>query len=172
MRSLAEVERLGKLLDDVRPDPQAVSGKAGVVLEALLSFLTHTYECKVPHKPDDRLTVADLLNGITKKLRGALRVEVLVKDQQGTSSYESWPLGPMLDELTAISQSRNVFGAHYNRLSFQLPEADAIRFARLVHEFANHLTDSDAGWPKSNKSGSYWATAGETRRLHPLKEPS
>lgn len=171
-RSLSDVERLGTLLGEGTPDPQAVAAKAGVVLEALLSFITHTYECRVPHKPDDRLTVSDLLNGITKKLRAALRVEVKFTDELGKSSYQSSSLGWILDELTTKYQSRNVFGAHFNRLSFELPEADAIHFARLVHKFATTLTDPDTGWPKNRKSGSYWATAGETRRLHPLIEPS
>jgi hypothetical protein len=34
------------------------------------------------------------------------------------------------------------------------------------------LTDADAGWPRNKKSGMYWATSGETRRLYPLLQPT
>jgi len=34
------------------------------------------------------------------------------------------------------------------------------------------LADPAAGWPRNSKSGMYWANAGETRRLHPLRQPS
>jgi hypothetical protein len=171
-RSLAEVDRLGNLLKQTPTDPQAACGKAGVVLEAILDFLTLTYQCKVPRKPGDLLTLGDLLPNVSKKLRAALRVEVQVKDAQGKTNFEEHRLGGILDKLGEIAQARNVFGAHFNRLSMELPEGDAIRFSTMVHELAVILIDGDAGWPRSDKSGSYWATAGETRRLHPFKEPS
>jgi len=40
-----------------------------------------------------------------------------------------------------------------------------------VYDFATALICDEHGWPRSDKSGSYWATQGETRRLHPLKKP-
>jgi hypothetical protein len=52
-----------------------------------------------------------------------------------------------------------------------LPPQDAIAFAQAVSELMTALVCDDHGWPKSDKSGSYWATQGETRRLHPLKKP-
>ena len=170
-RSLAEVERLADLLKQTPPDPQAACGKAGVVLEAILDFLTLTYQCRVPRKPGGRLTLGELFPGISKKLRGALRVEVQVKDAQGKPTYEEHRLGEILDKVSEMAPARNVFGAHFNKTA-DWPDVDAIRFATLVHELAVILIDGDAGWPRSDKSGSYWATAGETRRLHPLKEPS
>jgi len=30
---------------------------------------------------------------------------------------------------------------------------------------------SDHGWPRNNKSGSYWSSAKDARRLHPLQRP-
>jgi energy-coupling factor transporter ATP-binding protein EcfA2 len=172
VRSLAEVERLADLLKQTPPDSQAACGKAGVVLEAILDFLTLTYQCRVPRKPGDRLTLGELLPGISKKLRGALRVEVQVNDVQGQPTYEEHRLGEILDKISEMAPARNIFGAHFNKTGMDWPEADPIRFATLVHGLAVLLIDGDAGWPRSDKSGSYWATAGETRRLHPLKEPS
>jgi len=170
MRSTAEIERLRRLLADPDFDPQAACGKAGVVLEALLDFLTELFQCNLPRKPRNEWTLGDLLPGIDKKLRKALRVEH--EDPAAPSGYSSHDLGPILDELTRIAQTRNVLGTHFSKLSFDtLYAADAELFAKKVLELADLLVHSDHGWPRSNKSGSYWASAKDARRLHPLQRP-
>ena len=172
-RTLPEVERLKGLLADPAPDLQGISSKAGVILEAALDFLTLLYQCSIPRKPDGEYTLHDLLFNISSKLRGALRVEVLQPSTTGAGlQYQTVQLGPILDELERIAQARNVFGAHFKDISFQLLDADALGFGTHVLALMDALTDQEAGWPKSDKSGSYWATSGETRRLHPLKRPS
>lgn len=171
-RSVPDVQRLRTLLAETPPDPQLVCSKAGVILEAGLDFLTLLYECRVPRKADQRYTLGDLLPAINKKLRDSLKVDVRsARDSQGAPSYETTNLGPILDELTRIAQARNVFGAHFNMLSFELLEDDAIGFGQQVLALMDALTCSQTGWPKNDNSGSYWATAGETRRLHPLQQP-
>ncbi len=171
--SVPETDRLRALLAAVPPDPQLVCAKAGVILEAALDFLTQLYECKVPRRAGGRYTLGDLLPAIDKRLREALAVDVL-----GTSATESdpcysrTPLKGILDELTRIAQARNVFGCHFNDLSFTMLDQDAIAFGQQVLLLIDLLVDQQAGWPKSQKSGSYWATSGETRRLHPLKQPA
>ncbi|KAB2928910.1 MAG: AAA family ATPase [Leptonema illini] len=172
IRSLPDVERLRQLLDETPPDPQLVCAKAGVILEATLDFLTTLYECRVHRRADGLYTLGDLLPAIDKKLKQALRVEVLKeKDKEGKPVYENTSLAPFLDELTRISQARNVFGAHFSMISFDLLEGDAIQFGLTVLSLAEVLTDPNVGWPRQSKSGSYWCTQGETRRLHPLRQP-
>ncbi|NJL58236.1 hypothetical protein HC928_26320 [bacterium] len=142
-------------------------------MEATLDFLTQLYECKVPRRTDNRYTLGDLLPALDKKLKKALRVEVFEgKDDNGNSIYRSQPLEEIIERLNKIAQARNVFGAHFNRLSFELLESDAIQFGQAVLELTELLIDPEKGWPRSNKSGSYWATSEETRRLHPLQRPS
>lgn len=173
IRSTPDIERLRLLLAETPPDPQLVCAKAGFILEFALNFLTQHYECSVPLKPGGLYTIGDLLPAVDKKLRQALKVEVLKgADAGGTPIYESIVLAPYLDELTRIAQARNVFGCHFNALSFELLDADALGFGQQVLELLNILTDEQAGWPRNGKSGSYWATIGETRRLHPFKKPS
>jgi hypothetical protein len=166
-RSVPDIQRLKQLLEENPPDPQLVCAKAGVILEAALNFLTLHYECSVPRRAAGDYTLDQLLSSIGKKLRQALRVEILVG-----ASYKSFDLGPCLDELTRIFQIRNVVGCHYNELSFSMLESDALGFGRQVLEVMNALTDGDAGWPKNGNSGEFWATAGETRRLYPFRKPS
>lgn len=173
IRSIPDVERLRQLLAETPPDPQLVCSKAGVILEAALDFLTLLYECRVPRRLDGRHTLGDLLPALNKKLRDSLKVEVLSgSDKGGAPLYKTIGLAPILEELTRIAQVRNVFGAHFNTLSFKMLEGDAIGFGQQVVNLMDTLTCPDTGWPRNSKSGSYWATAGETRRLHPLKQPA
>jgi hypothetical protein len=144
-----------------------------VILEAALDFLTQLYECSVPRRSNGVFTLGDLLPSVDKKLRQALKVEILTgKDPSGVAIYQTKSLTQILDELTRIAQARNVFGCHFNQVSFELIEADAIGFGQQVVALMDALTDIEAGWPKSQKSGIYWATVGETRRLYPLQRPT
>jgi hypothetical protein len=173
IHSVPDVESLRTLLAAQPPDPQLVASKAGVILEAALDFLTLLYECSVPRRPGGTYTLGDLLPSISSKLRQSLRVQVQTgKDGSGAAIYKDIPIGPILDELSRIMQVRNVMGAHFNELSFTLLDSDALGFGRTVLELIDALADPAIGWPRSQKSGSYWATAGETRRLHPLKRPT
>jgi len=172
INSIPDVERLRQLLNEAAPDPQIISAKAGVILEAALDFLTQLYQCQVPRRPENAFTLGDLLPAVNKKLRTALIVEVMKTDSAGTIRYTSTSLAPFLDELERIAQVRNVLGCHFSEISFNLLDADAIGFGNTVLQLTEALTDEKAGWPRNGKSGSYWATSGETRRLHPYVRPS
>lgn len=172
IRSIPDIERLRGLLAETPPDPQLVCAKAGVILEAALDFLTILYECDVPRRAHALYTLGDLLPAIDKKLRAVLRVEHKQEQPDGTISYVDKHLAPQLNELIRIMQARNIFGCHFNALSFDLLDSDAIAFGTQVLALIDCLVDHEVGWPRSDKSGSYWATSGETRRLHPLKKPS
>ena len=170
LRSTPEIERLRKLLNDDDFDPQAACAKAGVLLEAVLDFLTELYALKLPRKPRGEWTLGDLLPAFGKKLKAALRVEH--QDPTNPSTYVTHDLGPIVGELQRVAQIRNLQGAHFNRLSFELLDSDAKHFATKVLEMADLLVHPEHGWPRSDKSGSYWASAKDARRLHPLKEPA
>ncbi len=172
IRSVPDADRLRVLLAETPPDPQLVCAKAGVILEAVLDFITQIYECSVPRRPGNLYTLGDLLPSIDKKLRNALAVEVMTTDAAGAVTYAAVKLTPILEELIRIAQARNVFGCHFNTLSFELLDSDAIGFGQNVLLLSEAVTCPEAGWPRSAKSGKYWATAGETRRLHPLQQPT
>jgi hypothetical protein len=172
IRSIPDIDRLRLLLAEAPPDPQLVCAKAGVVLEAVLDFITQLYECSVPRRSGGLYTLGDLLPSIDKKLRNALTAEVMTKDASGSISYQSVKLTPILEELMRIAQARNVFGCHFNTLSFELLDSDAVGFGQKVLDLVEAVACPDAGWPKNDKSGKYWANSGETRRLHPLQQPS
>lgn len=171
-RSIPETERLRHLLGEPSPDHQAICAKSGVILEAVLDFLTQLYECSVPRRAGAAYTLGDLLPALDGKLKKALRVEHRQEDAFGAVSYIERKLEPHINELARIAQVRNVTGCHFNALSFALLDSDSMAFGKEVLALIDALVDHEAGWPRNDKSGSYWATTGETRRLHPLKKPN
>jgi hypothetical protein len=172
IRSMPELERLRTMLGDPSPDLQGIVAKAGVILEAALDFLTLLYGCNIPRRAVGGYTIGELLPAVDHKLRKSLIVDVRSSDGNGSSTYISHALEARLGELDTIMQVRNAVGAHYNEASFSLPDADALHFGKQVLQFVELLSDEAVGWPKNGSSGQYWATSGETRRLHPLKRPS
>lgn len=173
MKSMVpEIARLQNLLADDDPDLQAICGKAGVILEEALDFLTLQYQCSVPRKPVAAFTLGELLPAIKGALRTALKVESVTKDESGEEQIVALELKPILDELSQIAQTRNLMGAHFNSLSFDLLDADAMKFGQLVEQLSSALICQDHGWPNRPKTGSFWQNGGDTRRLHPLQKPS
>ncbi len=162
-----EIDRLSALLAADALDVQAVTSKAGVVLEQALDHLTQKYECSLP-RHGRGYTLGELLDAVSGKLRTALRVE----RRRGDTLVDAVELGPMLDSLKAIAGARNVLGAHFNALAHQLTGSEGITFARQVHALADALVCPEHGWAMNDKSGSYWRNSGDTRRLHPLRKPA
>jgi hypothetical protein len=172
IHSIPEVERLRSMLSSANPDLQAICAKSGVILEAILDFITLLYECYVPRRLSNNYTLGDLLPAIDSKLRKALRVEQLCKDDEGKVCYAEKRLESSLAELSRIQQVRNVTGCHFNELTFELLDSDSIAFGTEVLNLADTIIDYDTGWPRNGKSGAYWATSDDTRRLYPLRRPS
>lgn len=171
--SLPEIERLKALLNESPIDSQAICSKAGVVLEAVLDYLTQKFECAVPRRQGAAYTLGDLLPAISGKLRDALSVELRDGLTDATApSNSTVKLKPVFDELTRIAQARNAFGAHFKAISLELLDADAVGFAKYVVQLVDLLTHPEHGWPSNDKSGSYWRNSADSRRLHPLKKPS
>jgi len=170
--SIPEIGRLKTLLGENPPDVQSITGKAGVILESLLDFLTLKYGCAVPRRPGGIHTLGDLLPAINGKLLAALKVESLDHSAGTPPAISAIELKPILDEITKIAAARNVIGAHFNPNAFDLYPTDGINFAKHVEKLADALICPDHGWPTKDKSGTHWANGGETRRLHPLKKPA
>ena len=163
---IPEIVRLKTLLADQNPDVQSITSKAGVILEALLDFITLQYSCAVPRKIENKYELGSLLVSINGKLLDALRVEALDCGQVIATAE----LKPILDNIRTIFQARNVLGAHFNPAAFDLYPNEGVRFAKLVEQLADTLVCPDHGRPTKN-TGSYWRNGGDTRRLYPLMKP-
>ncbi len=169
--STPRVERLRKQLGEPLPEVSEVCASAGVILEAVLDFLTLQYGCAVPRRRT-KPTLGDLLPAVKAKLRTALRVEMHDSPIAAGTAAPTIQLGPILNKLDKLSQLRNVMGCHFNEMAFKLQGKDGLEFGRLVLDLADALIHADHGWPGSDRSGEYWTNSGKSRRLYPLQRPS
>jgi len=170
--AIPEVALLKRYLETTPPDLQTIVSKAGTLLEAVLDFLTIKYHCAVPRNADGKYTIGEMLPNVKGKLRKALSVEVGRRDASGALVYApAISLEDLFERLDKIVTIRNVMGAHYNPLSFELRDEDALEFGRVVLTLVETLMDPQVGWPTKNKGGRYWHTPGETRRLYPVLKP-
>ncbi len=145
---------------------EPIAANAGHLLEQLGDFLVSHYECSVPKKVHGN-TLNDYLDGLKSRFLKHLCVEI----KRADDTYVEVQLEPLISELKDIYQVRNTSGAHYNELASHLPPADVLRFGELVVELGDALICAENGYPTRMKNGEYWATSGETRRLHPLHRP-
>jgi energy-coupling factor transporter ATP-binding protein EcfA2 len=169
--SIPETERLRAMTLQQPHDLQAIVGKAGVVLEALLIFVAERYACRLPFKPNGKHALGDLLPYVKGKLRDELHIEIIESDGTTVTVKDKIQFKPILDEISGIVSVRNEVGAHFNTDGFDVPDAKALAFANHVMALADAMICPEHGWPTSSKSGSHWSNSGGTRRMHPLKEP-
>jgi energy-coupling factor transporter ATP-binding protein EcfA2 len=171
INTLPELALLKNLLAKEPVDIQSACGKAGVILEAVLDYLTQKYECSVPRRARAEYTVSDLFQAIGK-LKDHLEIEIRDVPAGPTEAIVTRvSLKPIISELQRIMQARNAFGAHFKIISFELLDDDAMAFAEQVVILMDAITHPDHGWPNNDKSGSYWRNSGDSRRLFPLKKP-
>jgi energy-coupling factor transporter ATP-binding protein EcfA2 len=161
-----ERERLRELIAAPDPDLQSIAAKAGVLLEQLLYFLTHTYACPLPCGQHDKgWDLGQYFSGIKKELRKALKSR---RFDGGAPDGTETDVGAKVGELQELCALRNVLGCHYNKLAEHLPDADALGFGAGVMALADALVDADGELPTKAVAGQYWMTTSGTLRLYPF----
>lgn len=158
-------------------DRQKITSSAGVILENLLDFLSVLYGCKLQRKPKNDYQLRELLDSISRKLLGALKVQHFSKDATGkyvqTSVTKETELKEIIEKIKALAIIRNWVGAHFNYDGSLVSDKDVEAFGNLTLELAELLTCPETGqFPDRKNSGSYWETKTGSIRLHPLQEPS
>jgi hypothetical protein len=123
--STPEIALLKKLLASDEPDVQSITGKAGIILEAILDFLTLKYGCAVPRNPKNAYVLNELLSAVNGKLLDALTIDLIERDDTGKEIVTHLSIKPILNEIKTIAQVRNVLGAHFNAISFDLYPANS-----------------------------------------------
>jgi hypothetical protein len=109
--STPEIALLKKLLASDEPDVQSITGKAGIILEAILDFLTLKYGCAVPRNPKNAYVLNELLSAVNGKLLDALTIDLIERDDTGKEIVTHLSIKPILNEIKTIAQVRNVLGA-------------------------------------------------------------
>jgi hypothetical protein len=172
----SQIEELREAMASEYFDRQLLAGKAAVLLENLLDFLTTTYACRLRRKPKQDYTLGELLDAVMPKLAKTLRVELLSKNAahqfDPALPVQEVPLLPHFEELKKLSFIRNQVGAHFNPLGSDVSDSDIFAFANHTLSLAERLTCPETGvFPDRQTSGAFWETHSKAVRLFPLQEP-
>ena len=122
----------------------------------------------MPRKTETDYTLAELLNGLDKKLKSSLKIE----KYKGDESKNDINLAPLLSDIDGQTWIRNQVGAHFSIAGMDISNEDVKTMGELTLKFAQALICEECGQlPDRNKSGSYWECKCGKARLHPLSIP-
>lgn len=141
-------EQLRQRVADPVLDRQAVSSKAGILLESILDDLTLHYGCKLPRNQLNQYTLGALLNGCSKLFsRHTLTVQTNInwntegqpEDLQDTNAKTAY------DRVKEMQFIRNQVGCHFNAPGMDIPDDDVRDFGTATIELVEALTCPNCG---------------------------
>jgi len=172
------VEELEEQCETDPLERQAVASQAGILLEALLDYLSLNYRRRLPRNHDNEWTLWDLLSAC-RKLFGALEIE---RDQAKASDGSddegdeeealatvTEAVAPFYEETGRLVFLRNQVGCHFNLSGDEISNDDVRAFgeatAKLVRSVSCHACGEI---PSRNKGDHFACTCGKTR-MRPLE---
>ncbi|MHB8968824.1 MAG: AAA family ATPase [Pirellulaceae bacterium] len=136
-------------------DRQAVSSKAGILLESVLNDLTLLFECPIPRNKANLYTLGTLLNGCSKlftrhnlsvQLNTNWNVDGQAEDWQATAVRNAF------DRVNALQFIRNQVGCHFNAPGMDIPDQDVRGFGQATLELVAAITCPNCGALATKKS--------------------
>ncbi|MBI1368224.1 MAG: AAA family ATPase [Planctomycetes bacterium] len=148
-------QNMPRVLDELRAkigeavlDRQAVSSKAGILLESILDDLTLLYECSLPHNKLNLYTLGALLNGCSK-LFSKHNLTVTVNDNWNADGQpENWQATASkaaYDRVNGLQFIRNQVGCHFNTPGMEIPDGDVRDFGTATIALVEALTCPNCG---------------------------
>lgn len=148
-------QNMPRVLDELRTkigeavlDRQAVSSKAGILLESLLDDLTLLYECSLPHNKLNLYTLGALLNGCSK-LFSKHNLTVTINDNWNADGQpEKWQATASkaaYDRVNGLQFIRNQVGCHFNTPGMEIPDGDVRDFGTATIALVEALTCPNCG---------------------------
>ncbi len=148
-------QNMPRVLDELRTkigeavlDRQAVSSKAGILLESILDDLTLLYECSLPHNKLNLYTLGALLNGCSKlfskhnltvKVNTNWNVDGQPENWQATAAKAAY------DAVNGLHFIRNQVGCHFNAPGMEIPDDDVRNFGSVTVDLVESLTCPNCG---------------------------
>jgi hypothetical protein len=160
-------------------DRQAVASQAGILLEALLDYLSLLYRCRLPRNHDSEWTLGDLLSAC-RKLFGALQVERDKGKEVGGSSEdgareEEQPtkvteaVALFYDETGRLVFLRNQVGCHFNVSGGEVSNDDVRAFGEATSKLVRAVTCQVCGEIPSRNKGDHFACSCGKTKMRPLE---
>lgn len=148
-------QNMPRVLDELRTkigaavlDRQAVSSKAGILLESTLDDLTLLYECSLPRNRLNLHNLGALLNGCSKLfLRHNLTVTVNTSwnaDDQ-PENWQATASRAAYDKVNGLQFIRNQVGCHFNTPGMEIPDDEVREFGSATIALVEALTCPNCG---------------------------
>ena len=141
-------EQLRQLAADQVLDRQAVSSKAGILLESILDDLALLFERPLPRNNRNEYTLGALLNACTKLFSRHSLTAHRNLNWNADGQPEDWqPMGATaaFDKVSGLQFIRNQVGCHFNLPGFEIPDNDVRAFGQATVEMVDALTCPNCG---------------------------
>lgn len=148
-------QNMPRVLDELRTklgervlDRQAVSSKAGILLESILDDLTLHYECKLPRNKRNEYTLGPLLDGCSNlftkhNLTVQINTNWNVDDQQ--ENWQATAASAAYERVKSLQFIRNQVGCHFNTPGMDIPDGDVRVFGTATIALVEALTCPNCG---------------------------
>lgn len=148
-------QNMPRVLDELRTkvaeavlDRQAVSSKAGILLESILDDLALLYERSLPRNKQNEYTLGALLSGCSK-LFSKHSLTVTVNSNWNTDGQpEDWQPSnskAAFEKVDGLQFIRNRVGCHFNPPGMDIPDAEVRQFGTATIELVEALTCPNCG---------------------------
>ncbi|MFO7695647.1 MAG: hypothetical protein R6X16_00630, partial [Anaerolineae bacterium] len=158
-------------------DRQAISSKAGILLESTLDDLTLLYACSLPRR--NVYTLGTLLNG-SSKLFAKHRLTVMVNANWRATSHqpEAWQdtaASAAYDTVNRLQFIRNQVGCHFSAPGTEIPDSEVRDFGTATIALVEALTCPNCGMlaTRPSNDGTYLrcSCSRRTIRMTPVAIP-
>jgi len=169
------VEELNAEIETEPLERQAVASQAGILLEALLDYLTLLYRLRLPRNRQNEWTLNDLFSAC-KKLCNQLSIERDTEPKKNDEeSDEDEPktiaqiVAPFYDDTGQLSFVRNQVGCHFNLAGGDVSDNDVRAFGKAASALVAAIVCEKCGQIPATRKGDHFAcTCGKTR-MRPLE---
>lgn len=142
------LDELRAKIDEAVLDRQAVSSKAGILLESILDDLTLLYECSLPHNKLNLYTLGALLNGCSKLFSKHNLTVTVNANWNADGQPENWQATASkaaYDKVNDLKFIRNQVGCHFNTPGMEIPDNEVRDFGSATITLVEALTCPNCG---------------------------
>lgn len=148
-------QNMPRVLDELRAkigdavlDRQAVSSKAGILLESILDDLALLYECSLPRNKQNLYTLGTLLNSCGKLFSKHNLTVMINTNCNADGQPENWQATASkaaFERVNGLQFIRNQVGCHFNVPGMEIPDNEVRDFGSATISLVEALTCPNCG---------------------------
>ena len=176
------VDELDEKIETEPLERQTVASQAGILLEALLDYLTLLYRRRLPRNHDSEWALGDLLSACRKLFKNLVieRDEKQPAEKEDEESDGKQPvveapasveeaIAPFYDEMGQLAFLRNQVGCHFNLAGAEVSDDDVRAFGKATSLLVKAMTCHECGQIPTRRKGDHFACMCGKTRMRPLE---